>query len=759
MMEMMKANRKMPSETSDKSREKKIHGKKPQWYKDQVLKFMKRNATYDHYIRAKIQRSYDYYYGSYENAQYENLLTINENTPLTDGITPFVKLNFDVVSSKVNTLLGEHAAKGINASVKVRGFNASKRKSAFEKQIRFLMQMQPLYKNAAQYSGIDFGINEELPKDDLEFQEYMDEYRDVFEILMQEYLDEWIDDHLYFYRRKNLFLDLLTSNHIFAKVERKDKMVDFRRVHPLNAIPDRDLLDDYFSGMVSFIEAEYLSIPEVIALYPDLDKKTIDDFKKDYQDKPESYKGIKYQKNAEVFDYYFKPFIGGEGSETKILVLHAQWKDVENVHKILEVDDEGNTHLNRGFGVVKGKKNQEVVNREIEITRKATLIAGEFVVDCGLVDDLYRSVKDPSVSHFNYVCAVHNYNDQKSVSLVDRIGELQDFRNYIMTLAQKEITTRIGGVYVIDKSQIDPITYGTGTDALNNLIAYAKSYNIIITNKAEDDVPGMPGSRSSSPIETKNLAINQIIKESLELALWIEREVQSITGINEARQGNVGNRELVRTTQLKLNQSNMTTATYSMTFDAFEKMLFEKVSYMTAKVWAESPEVVQEIADRLSIQLPEEFHADMEAYKIDIVPNPITADEFVGTIKEIAAAGHLPFDEYIRLREMASSNIKNALRRYKLFLKRKRRREDAQMQMQMQANQAAIAQKSQGDLKNKIAVSNNDNAWKARLKEMDIKAGREKQNKEIEKEDRHKVSDRVQSVAEMLYNKSNGGEQ
>ena len=607
------------------------------------------------------------------------------------------------------------------------------------------MQMQGMYQQAAQISQVPFGINQNLPKNDEELAEYMDEYKDVYGIFAQEIINSFLDDELYLYRRAKLKLDYLVSNFAHVKLYTEGKKVRIRRINPCNAMPDMNAEDDFLSDECAFIECRYVTVPDLLMEFPHVSESEVKAMVNDYKEGKHAYRGSFLKKSSSGMNCIFEPFMDYERWDScKVLVIEGEWVDIEHVHKKMVTDKEDRLHLNRGFGFRKEKKGEDVVNKKMKVTRKCTLLAGTEVIDWGLVEDIYRKVDDPSVTTTRYVSVTHLMNDGQTSGIIDRAKDFQDFKNYVLTRMQLEITRRFGTVVEIDKSNIDTDTYGTGKEAFEKIALHAKAHGVVIKNSSEGN-PYPGGGNTGDALRIKTEGDSRFIKEALEVALWCDREIEKVTGINEARQGTVGNRELVGTTQVKLRQSNMTTATLTLMFDGFEKLIFEKLIYMTMKLWNEHPEHYEIIAATHNIKLPEDFKADMQLYKVDVVPNPISLEELLNVMQQAIASGNsgLTFEDYLSIRETASHNLKLAIYNYKKASKRRRAERMKELELQRQIQQEGIAGKAQADTQVEIAKIDRKGEWDTRIKQIEGQVQIEKTDRVTQQLDRKAKNERA----------------
>lgn len=722
-------------------------------YKEFVMNLMNRAATYENYRRVRIAKAFGSYYGTNTEGAYDHLLSYYEKDKETEGSTPYKKLNFDSISPKVNILLGELNTKGMTIDIRATNMEAIKRKQVYENQIKFLSAMQAEYKNAAQMTGVEFGVNEAMPQGHESLKEHMDKYRDIFELLIQEWTNEEVYHSGYEEQRKNYLLDLLCSNEIHAKVDIVDGKTVVKRVNAMNCLPDLGTENDFFNDGQYFIEAYYVPIPDAIREF-DIPKKQMDELIELY--KEGNFGGWSGVNTAQ--GHIWAPFLSSNGDQNldRVLVLKVEFKDIQEDKMKVTKDGYGNVHSHE-FGP-EGKQPKltrkeqedpanEILSKETEYTRRCCLLGGEYVIDKGFVEN-NRHYDSPARSSLSYVSVIHNYNNQTSVSLVDRISDIAEFKDYIMTLMQKEITTSIGGYIVVDTAFIDSNMYGTGKEASEKMLAYLKGYNVLFANTAENK-----GRHQGTPVKDVPAKTQGMIRDSIEIAAMLDREMEKITGINEARQGGGGDRALASTTEMKLSQSNMTTDTYFQSFYAWERRIWESVIEKTAILWARHPEHYEHIAARLGIELPEDIQIDLQSYRVKIIQVPITKAELNSMIEASMAQGNLAPDDALRIKLLTQENIKEGIALYLELADRRRKEESEAKQQESQAlsqgNVANINAQNQANL----SEIDRKGEWDMRKVQANTETSKHNNRILTEQKDRTVISKRSGDIEKSLIEK------
>jgi|GEM_PF-3933978 len=682
-----------------KKSEKKVRDEK--YHREYLFNILSERASGSAARRARIASSFDYYYGKYNNEKYKDLLDMYEKKE-QDKVIPYTYMNWDTISSKINILLGEMTSRDFGVNVNAVNLDAAKRRKRREDQLRFLMQMQAINEKAFAQTGIDFGINENVPKNEAELKAHMESYRDIYEILMTEAMNEFIENNDYRYKRKNLFLDLLVGNTCWGLPYLSKGNVLAERLNPMSVLPDLNSSDDGYQDQTCIVIARYKSIPSVVEEYgigKDVLKKAMDDYRGD-QYKKEQYQ---WDGGGQSTAGMLQPFIEEKGNTYKrVLVVEAQWIDIKNIDQKKTFDKHGNLHVHNYWENTRNAKlstkeasdkRNEINSRGIQIVRYCTVVGGCVTVDYGEKGDYVRDFANPSLTKVDPVGVVHNYNNMQSVSMVDRVKGLQDFKNYVMTLLQKELTTHTGSFLAIDIAGIDEEIYGAGEDMMDSVARSLKAHKIYLYDSAKGQTnPALGAGQAPTFVDPR---VSSLLKEAIQVAAVIDQEIEKITGLNAARQGLGGERTLNSTNRANISQSTLSTETYFKTFELFEKKFMEKVALLIAMNWQRHPEKYQHIAARLGIDLPEDFKMDLQSYRVDIDVLPFGFDVFKAMIELSVTSGQTPIHEGLQLLLNGSKNLKLAIRNFII-----KSNEKLEQQQELQQQQLAVSQKN-AELKEK----------------------------------------------------------
>ena len=422
----------------------------------------------------------------------------------------------------------------------------------------------------------------------------------------------------------------------------------------------------------------------------------------------------------------FSPFeYSGHGSWNgypydRVLVFEAQWLDVEVVKQKSTYDKSGNLHVHEYMGNNKAAKlrgkekttpGNSLEEKNIQIVRKACLIAGETLVNWGKKENTVRDWDNPETTKLDYVTVVNLNNNQDSVSMMDRISGLNDQKNYVLTLLQKEITKHVGSIIAVDSSKIDTNIYGVGKKAIGNLLLNAKAHGIVVYN-GKKDATYASLQQKSVPFDQLEPRFGGFVNDCIAIAAYLEQQINMIVGINESRMGTAGERKLVSSMQMEISSSSLMTKPYLSAFYGWEERLLEKHSEQIAMCWAHEPEKYETIAIQLGIEIPDDFDIDLQSYKVDVVRDVISVEKFMQVLEASVAQGNLVMPDYMKLLQLIGKDGLNvAIERYYEMVQRREQEMQMQQQQQQQHEKQMQQAATQAQMQNEADKIDRKGKW------------------------------------------------
>jgi hypothetical protein len=656
-------------------------------YKDKVHEIMTASSSNEIARRVQISTWYDMYYNNFENSQYSKLLARHEfeqkesERPAVRGVTPFVKINLDNISPKIKLILGDLEARGFEPKVVAKNQGAFKRKKAYRAVMQYLSEMQPYFQQLEQQTGMPLGINERVPKNEDELNELMQEYRDVYEILMESAMNDVLDKEHFNLQRLAFMTDLMITNEMHGITEVQDGRLTLRRINPLNILPDLNSDKSLLNDRTMVVEAYYMPVQKVLQEYG-VKKDDMVELMKQY--KAGNFEGwwSSGNENRGLVPFFNIPDSPGFESTgyNRVLVVKAQWLDMKDMNMKSTYDQYDNLHVHT-YTEKKAKltKKEEQDSRNETISKPMTtveycvLVAGDLVADCGTKKNSIRSFESPQDTGLDYVSIIADYNNMKSVSLVERMKGLQDFKNYVMTLLQKQITNNFGNYTEVDLSLIDNETYGADAHTMKRVLIALSASNIIVTNTAKDKgaYTGL-SSQNKKAVTSHESPLVGVIQTYIPILSYLDSQMDVVSGMNEARQGQTGERSLVGTTQMKMVQSSLMTEVYFTHYFTWEKEFLKKLCYQIAMQWADEPDKYRHIADMHNITLPEDFEIDIQDWSIEIDQRPMSREDIKRVMEAGILQGNFTTEDYFIVMYATQRSMKEGIRLYLNIMKKRR---------------------------------------------------------------------------------------
>lgn len=689
---------------------------------------MKRSVNGSTALRQRMALLYDYFHGANNNV-YSTLfdsfnIDVNAAGTKQELNLPVIMMNISNIQNKVNSLIGDLIDMGFESHVDVINAEAKSRKLAAKQAVLAQMSIQPLMELAAIESGISVGMQDQLPESAEQAEKFFKHnYKDNSELVMEACLRYSLQYAHYTQLRIMLAYDAIIAGECHCQTLVSNGVPIFKRWNPLNTYYAVDINDDQFlSKTIGIGHVFYASRSDVMSRF----KLTNEEIEKDLtavqgQD-VSAFLGVTQNGN-----YIFTPY---QNNTDMILVSEWQWIDEKKVLGMTITDKDGNESFeilygedaDKKYSVPKEDKEKGLTykfeRKIISWPRKATLIGGTILKDWGELECQVRYPDDLSYSQMEVTSYRPTYMQGKNTSLVDRLGYVQDFKNYVWTRIQLELTKSSGKLVAFDTAKLPP-DWGDGANALKTLVYYMKSTGVVLYNSNQGEVPGQNG----IPIQEVDNGLGSAIAGYVSMLQLIDAEMDDMSGINDARMGNIQSaNQLASVTAMALQQSNKVTKGFFDGFFQFESNLLTKHARQIRHTWVLNPKRWSPVIGDLYMQfLENDIVADptMDDFGVWATNNAINRQDLNAMLMAALQTGAITPHAALKIQMAAKDDIKMATRDYidmmekreKEQAERQAQMEEAQMQMQAQAEQA----KAQTTLQN--TQMNND----AQLQERQMK--------------------------------------
>ena len=610
-----------------------------------------------------------------------------------DGdILPATWMNYNRINNKVNIMLGELSQK--KYEIFVEGINKELKSRKLQKKTEMLIDLrfQPVAADLEQQFGMPLQPPMQAqggftPQNEEELEDFFErEYKDMSEIVVSFILKYLARVNNWDYQRIQMFADILIMGMAFCRTEIIDGIPVTRRVDPRNMVWDINATNDFLSDSTYFGEMEYMSLADVINQYG-LTKKEIEEAYEDYR----SYHLGNSNNNMTSRDFGVLDSHGGmrffrqEGGDLRVLVTRACWADYKPLARKEYKDQFGNDQVDKAEPDSKGK---DIKKTTIKTWRQATLIAGKFVKNWGEIPNQARNWTSLSNCDAPYKALIPHYMNGVAISKVHMMKNLQKLKDMALYRLQLDMARSGTKSFFYDINQL-PQGY-----TFQQVMKYMKTAGIVLIDSSGASGSGPTGFNQFKDID---LTISQNIMAYLEISALMDREMDAISGINEARQGMVKNAsQAVGVTQSSLFQSTIATAVYYDLFSQFCTHILDQQAKLAKLSWAGKERFASIIGEAGINFLKVDVDMDLHDYAIFIreVP-PLVQDQqmYQQLILAAVQAGQLGFPQAMKL--LLEKDVRVGVRQLEREQKKMmEQQQQVQQQMEQQVQQQQMAAES-----------------------------------------------------------------
>lgn len=659
-------------------------GKKDRDYHKQYVEailYRTSESGYDIYYQT-MNESYEFFNGTNTGQEFEFLQSAEDG-----DVLPAEWINFNKIRTKVKLLIGELVAKGYDIDVRTINKDAVIRKKVYADEMYIDMKMAPIAKDIETRYNMPMGYNPQMPQNDEEYNEYFDEFKEDAEFVMEEILKALQVKSRWSYERIALFRDLIITGRCFVKSEIVNGMPVVSRIDPRYVVFDLNATDDYLSDASYWAELRYMNFADA-AMKHSLSKKEVQESYNSYNtagkfNRAESQAWNQIIEGSRL--KYYKPDKG----ELRVLVVTAYWSDVKRDRQKVSKDKYGQEHIKtlRDDEKVRKRDEESIQNQTYKVWRKGTLIGHDIFKDWGVAENLVKSVDNLYEADCPYKGYVQDFVNRQGISIVQQLKGLQKLKDIALYNLQLDIARAGAKGFVYDVSQIPE-----GWD-ISNVLKYAKVTGIVFVDTKKDGVPST--FNQFPPIDQ---TLSDSITKYIEVSYFIDQEMDKISGINDARQGQVASAsQAVGVTQSALLQSNLITAPMFDGFMQFSSHVWNHQAGLAKYTWKDKEKWSTLLGISNIDLVDDDLDLDLNDYSVNIVSRPAILDDAQMFMQLVMAALQSqsiePEDAMDLLRE---KDLTVAIRKFKkIKAKREQARMQQEMAMQQQQQQAAMAQQQQ----------------------------------------------------------------
>jgi hypothetical protein len=524
-----------------------------------------------------------------------------------------------------------------------------------------------------------------LPEDKEELEIHLQlNYKQAIEIAEEEVINQILDRNKYTLINRRLNYDLVVLGIAAAKTNwNKANGVTVEYVDPANLVysytEDPNFEDIYYVGEVKSIALEEL-------------KKEFPNLSDDELKEIEQYPG-----NAN----YTRNYYGQDSNDNTIQVLYFEYKTYSNqvfkikqteqgLEKALEKPDTFNPPASDSFSKV---------SRSIEVLYSGAKILGfEKMLKWELAENMTRPFADTTKVEMNYtICAPRMYKGRIE-SLVSRVTTFADMIQLTHLKLQQVLSRMVPDGVFVDVDGLAEVDLGNGTNynAAEALNMYFQTGSIVGRSMSQDG--GMnPGKVPIQELQTSSG--NAKISSLISTYQYYLQMIRDVTGLNEARDGSMPDRDALVGLQKMAAASSNTATRHILQSSLFLTLRVCENIALRINDSLNFPLTRQSLIESISVSnvetLKEIENLNLHDFGIflELEPEEEEKAQLEQNIQIALQSGGIDLEDAIDIRQIKNLKLANQSLKYKR--KKKLERDQANQQANIQAQAQANAQASE----------------------------------------------------------------
>lgn len=413
-----------------------------------------------------------------------------------------------------------------------------------------------------------------------EIQKYIRNYRDSYETMVSEIFNELKEKLMLKEVWRTTFKHGMTTGKEIYHTWIENGTPKQKAVNPLRFDCDLDPDLNFIHEAEWCRTVDYMSPSRVISMYGD--DLTNAEQKRIYENYGKY--GVrkrlddKWEIEGDLYDFqdgtqWFEQDLENDfqtGSNF-VEVRHYTWRSWYKEGILTYMDQDGeiqqmrvpeNYKLNEGNGDI-------VIDWEwLPEIREITRINDDIWVKYGPIEKFYENPEDPYDCPQPYTGVIHNNLNSRAIAPVGLMKPFQYMYNIVYRQIQGDLRSDKGRKLV---ANINQIPTSSGID-LAKWQHYLENDDIIWVDPNEE---GNRGNIDLSSWRNIDMTAAQSIDKKIQLLEYIDQQCAKVIGMNDARLGQQGSRELVGTTQQQIVQSNYATEPWFATHELGKKIATE----------------------------------------------------------------------------------------------------------------------------------------------------------------------------------------
>ena len=550
--------------------------------------------------KSKKQINYDLFNGILDPEDFEHVVN---PYGFKEGEFPATLQHYDIISPKINLLLGEEVRRPFNfRAVSVNEDAISEMEigekkaitAAYTEYIKSIVEGADPAEAEAKIKGID------------KYLKYS--FSDVRERTSNHILKYLMREESLEYKFNAGFKDALIAGEEIYWTGIVSGEPKCRLCNPLDITIISDPDSDFVEDAIAIMEERWLTLPTIIDEYhtsPDFTDKIAKQLEDDSNggssgfgtDAPAQSEISIIIKEDDSSNYKKKLKDRSHDTDGTIRVLRCEWKSQRKV----------------GFLYLEeyGQEVVELVDEKFEIPEEATkdedgyyhfsemrlkwFWISEYWEGTKIGDDVYldiqpkqnqrRNMDNPSICKSGYVGLIYNARNSESISFIDRAKPYQYLNNVSHYRLELGMAKDKGKVAVMDVAQI-PGSEGWDTD---KWMYYLDAMGVMFINSAEE---GKRGQTSNfNQFQSIDLSTQTYIQTHIGIIESIEQKLGELSGVSRQRMGQVQTSELVGNVERSISQSSAITEVWFYQHNEVKRRVLEAMLDTARIAWRKGKKI------------------------------------------------------------------------------------------------------------------------------------------------------------------------
>jgi len=289
-------------------------------------------------------------------------------------------------------------------------------------------------------------------------------------------------------------------------------------------------------------------------------------------------------------DLSYGSLFDGSGN---IRVIKVLWKSLRKVKKVKYFDEDNNVQyeiFDENYKIDKSKGEEEQIlwiSEWWEGHKIGGSAAGgdeeAVYVKMQPRPVQFRSMENPSKCHPGIVGTIYNTNDNVGVSLMDRMKPYQYLYNVLAYNSELSIAKNFGKIMRIDLASI-PENW-----QIDQWLSFAQGMNAAFYDSFKEGNKGASQGKLAGGMSAQSPVIDMEMGNTIQLYMnmmaFIKQELGEISGVSQARQGQISNRAAVGNTEREVNQSSHITEYWFLEHDQVKLRVLECLLETAKAAW------------------------------------------------------------------------------------------------------------------------------------------------------------------------------